>query len=175
MDGKLILLAQSMNLSVFMDGKLISRALSMNLSVFMDGKQIVLAQSMNLSVFMDGPSFQGKVEQGNRLRKCLQGTSPCSSARKQPKEQANHHQKRLQGTSPCSILPEGEEKKSPAVKLSAGNRKQGRKKRKLRSSIVSVPKPPRLPPWRAGRRRCPCRRDGPGGSGVSRRNGRPGR
>ena len=44
-----------------------------------------------------------------------------------------------------------------------------------RSSIVSVPKPPRLPPWRAGRRRCPCQQGGHGGSGVSRRNGRPGR
>ena len=82
---------------------------------------------MKLSVFMDGPSFQGKVEQGNRLRKCLQGTLPCSTARKQPMEQANRPQRLFQGTSPCSILPGGEEKKSPAVKLSAGNRKQGKK------------------------------------------------
>ena len=113
-----------------MDGKMISRAQSMNLSVFMDGKLILRAPSMNLCVFMDGPSFQGKVEQGNRLRKCLQGTSPCSTARKQPMEQANHHQKRFQGTSPCSILPEGEDNKSQAVKQSAGNRKQGKKQTK---------------------------------------------
>lgn len=116
----------SIKTACFMDGKTILCVPSMNLSVFMDGKLILLAPSMNMSVFMDGPSFQGKVEQGNRLRRCLQSTLPCSTARKQPMEQANHHQKRFQGTSPCSILPGGEEKKSPAVKLSAGNRKQSK-------------------------------------------------
>lgn len=86
-------------------------------------QHFIVTQGVNLH----GPSFQGKLEQGNRLRKSLQGTSSCSTARKQPMEQANRHQKRLQGTSPCSILPGGEEKKSQAVKLSAGNRKQGKK------------------------------------------------
>lgn len=76
---------------------------------------------------------------------------------------------------PAPLCPEEKRRSHRQSSLSAGNRKQGRKKRKLRSSIVSVPKPPRLPPWRAGRRRCPCRRDGPGGSGVSRRSLRPGR
>lgn len=74
---------------------------------------------------MDGK--QGKVEQGNRLRKRLLGTSPCSTARKQPMEQANRPQRLFQGKSPCSILPEGEDKKSPAVKQSAGNCKQSKK------------------------------------------------
>ena len=113
-----------------MDGKQISRAPSMNLSVFMDGKLISRTPSMNMSVFMDGQSFQGKVEQGNRLRKCLQSTSPCSTARKQPMEQTNRPQRLFMGTSPCSILPGGEDKKSPAVNLSAGNRKQGKKQTK---------------------------------------------
>ena len=45
-------------------------------------------------------------------------------------EQANRPQRLFRGTSPCSILPEGEDKKSPAVKQSAGNRKQSKKQTK---------------------------------------------
>ena len=45
-------------------------------------------------------------------------------------EQANRPQRLFQGTLPCSILPGGEEKKSPAVKLSAGNRKQSKQQTK---------------------------------------------
>ena len=173
MDGKLILLAPSMNLSVFMDGKQILLAQSMNLSVFMDGKLISCAPSMKMSVFMYGQSFPGQSgarqppsEVPPRHIALLHCPKTADGANQSPSEAATVH---------IALLHSARRRREEVTGSQAVRRKQGRNKRKLRSFIVSVPKPPRLPPWLAGRRRCPCRRDGPGGSGVSRRNGRPGR